>query len=147
MNNKVLLYSTGYPLIKHNGTEYEKEWTCKYNWITLPSSRNEHTIVNQLYFNNFLKKGTTGLRDAICSLKLSAGLGSESEVLIESIYPTAWRIYIHPCFPLITMRNSPENLIIDVHNHFTGVGHKGWLPDSKSCLFFRETSVAHFMFM
>ena len=35
INNKVLLYSTGnyiqYPLIKHNGKEYEKEYTYRYN--------------------------------------------------------------------------------------------------------------------
>ena len=41
VNNKVLLYSTGnyiqYPVINHNGKEYEKEriCTCMYNWITL----------------------------------------------------------------------------------------------------------------
>ena len=26
-----------------------------YNWITLPHSRNQHNIVNQLYFNKILK--------------------------------------------------------------------------------------------
>ena len=32
--NKVLLYSTGnyiqYPVINHNGNEYEEEWMCAY---------------------------------------------------------------------------------------------------------------------
>ena len=35
INNKVLLYSTGnysqYPVINHNGKEYEKECICIYN--------------------------------------------------------------------------------------------------------------------
>ena len=35
INNKVLLYSTGnyiqYPMINHNGKEYEKECICMYN--------------------------------------------------------------------------------------------------------------------
>ena len=44
--NKVLLYSTGnyiqyhFPLINHNGKEYEKEWLYMYNQITLLYSRN-----------------------------------------------------------------------------------------------------------
>ena len=37
--NKDLLYSTGnsiqYPVIKHNGKEYEKECICMYNRVTL----------------------------------------------------------------------------------------------------------------
>ena len=44
INNKFLLYSTGnyiqYPVINHNGKEYEKEPMYMYNWITLLSSRN-----------------------------------------------------------------------------------------------------------
>ena len=44
INNKVLLYSIGnyiqYPVINHNGKEYEKESTYMYNWITLLYSRN-----------------------------------------------------------------------------------------------------------
>ena len=44
INNKVLLYSTGnyiqYPVINHNGKEYEKENTYTYNWVTLLYSRN-----------------------------------------------------------------------------------------------------------
>ena len=43
MNNKVLLYNTGnyiqYPVINHNGKEYEKEYIYVYNWITLLYSR------------------------------------------------------------------------------------------------------------
>ena len=35
INNKVLLYSTGnciqYPVVNHNGKEYEKEYTYMYN--------------------------------------------------------------------------------------------------------------------
>ena len=35
INNKVLLYSTGnyipYPVINHNGKDYEKEYICIYN--------------------------------------------------------------------------------------------------------------------
>ena len=61
-NNKVLLYSTGnyiqYPEINHNGKGYKKN---VYVHITesLLYSRNEHNIVNQLYFNlkNAKKKG------------------------------------------------------------------------------------------
>ena len=55
--NKVLLYSTGnyiqYLVINHNGKEYEREY--KYDCNTLPYSRNEHSIVNQVYFNKILK--------------------------------------------------------------------------------------------
>ena len=55
INNKVLLYSTGnyiqYLVINHNGKEYKKECIYVYNWVTLPYSRNEYNIVNQLYFN------------------------------------------------------------------------------------------------
>ena len=55
INNKVLLYSTGnyiqYPAINHNGKEYEKECVYMYNGITVLYSRNEHNIVNQLYFH------------------------------------------------------------------------------------------------
>ena len=48
LNNKVLPYSTGdcfqYPVINHNGKEYEKEHTYIYihiyNWVTLLNSRN-----------------------------------------------------------------------------------------------------------
>ena len=43
INNKVLLYSTGnyiqYPVINHNGREYEKEYIY-HNWVTLLYSRN-----------------------------------------------------------------------------------------------------------
>ena len=36
---------------------YEKVYRCMYNWITLLYSRNQHNIVNQLYFNKInLKK-------------------------------------------------------------------------------------------
>ena len=50
INNKVLLYSTGnyiqYPIIKHNGKEYDREciyiyiYICMHNCITLLCSRN-----------------------------------------------------------------------------------------------------------
>ena len=37
INNKVLLYSTGnyiqYPMINHNGKEYEKEYICTMNHL------------------------------------------------------------------------------------------------------------------
>ena len=43
-NNKVLQYSTGnyiqYPVINHNGKEYEKECVYMYKWISLLCSRN-----------------------------------------------------------------------------------------------------------
>ena len=59
INSGVLPYSTGnyiqYPVIKHNGKEYEKEYIYMYNWVTLLYSRNEH-IINQLYFNKIFKK-------------------------------------------------------------------------------------------
>ena len=57
VNNKVLLYSIGdyiqYPEINHNGKEYKKEYICIYIYdlTTLLYSRNQHNIVNQLYFN------------------------------------------------------------------------------------------------
>ena len=55
INNEVLLYSTGsysqYPVINHDGKEYETECIHMYNWITLLYCRNQHNIVNQLYFN------------------------------------------------------------------------------------------------
>ena len=42
--NKILLYSTGnyiqYPVINHNGKEYEKEYMYMYTGITLLYSRN-----------------------------------------------------------------------------------------------------------
>ena len=51
INNKVLLYSTRnciqYPLINHNGREYEKAYLYMYIWITLLYSRNEHNVVTQ----------------------------------------------------------------------------------------------------
>ena len=44
INNKVLLYSTGnyiqYPMIKHNGKEYDKECIYMYNRVTLLYRRN-----------------------------------------------------------------------------------------------------------
>ena len=55
INNEVLLYSTRsysqYPVINHDGKEYETECIYMYNWITLLYCRNQHNIVNQLYFN------------------------------------------------------------------------------------------------
>ena len=52
-----LLYSTGnyiqYLVINHNGKEYEREYKC--NFITLLYSRNEHSIVNQVYLNKIFK--------------------------------------------------------------------------------------------
>ena len=54
INNKVLLYSTGnyiqYPVTNHNEKEYI------YIFFTSLYRRNEHNIVNQLYFNKILKK-------------------------------------------------------------------------------------------
>ena len=54
IDNKVLLYSTGkyiqYPVIKHNGKEYEKE--CKYITESLCCTAEiKYNIVNQLYVN------------------------------------------------------------------------------------------------
>ena len=44
INNKVLLYSTAnhieYPMINHNGKEYEKEYIYIYKTITLLYSSN-----------------------------------------------------------------------------------------------------------
>ena len=52
--NKVLLYSTEsytqYPVMNHNGGEYEKD-IHGYNRITLLYSRNEANTANQLYCN------------------------------------------------------------------------------------------------
>ena len=57
INNKVLLDSTGnciqYPVINHNGKEYEKECIYMYNKITL-LYRKQHNIVNQLDFSKKL---------------------------------------------------------------------------------------------
>ena len=62
INSKVPLYSAGnytqYPVISYNGEGCEKECVYVYNWITLVCSRNQHGILNQLYFNKikFFKK-------------------------------------------------------------------------------------------
>jgi len=57
------IYSTGnynqYHAITHNGREYENDYICIYthtyvcmnSQITLLSTRNKHSIVNQLHFN------------------------------------------------------------------------------------------------
>ena len=61
MDKQGVQYSTGnyiqYPVINHNGKEYEKECIYMDNWITLLYSRNWCNIINQLYFNkiNFKK--------------------------------------------------------------------------------------------
>ena len=40
------------------GKESEREWCpYMYNWITLLYSRNDHSLVHQLYFNKTLKNG------------------------------------------------------------------------------------------
>ena len=58
INSKVLLYSTGnyirYPVINHNGKEYEKEYIYIYIRITESlccPAEIKHNIVSQLYFN------------------------------------------------------------------------------------------------
>ena len=42
INNKVLLYSTGnyiqYPVINHNGKEYEKIYMCVYMYLCITES-------------------------------------------------------------------------------------------------------------
>ena len=54
-DNKVLLHGTrNYiqcPGINHNGKEYKKECVHMYNRVALLYNRNQHNIVNQLYFN------------------------------------------------------------------------------------------------
>ena len=59
-DNRVLLYSTGnctqYPVINHNGKEYEKEYIRELLCCTVEI---KHNIVNQLYFNK-IKKKTNG---------------------------------------------------------------------------------------
>ena len=58
INNEVQLYNTGncihYLVIKHNGKEQEKEYTCIT--ASLPYSRNLHNMVNQIYFNKISRK-------------------------------------------------------------------------------------------
>ena len=58
INNKVLPYSTGKysqnPGIDQNG-KYESMCIYVNNWIILLYRRNEHNIVNQLYFNKSKK--------------------------------------------------------------------------------------------
>ena len=69
INNKVLLYSTGnyiqYPLLNHNGKEYEKEYIYIYIYVYIHIYKTEslcctaaikHNIVNQLYFNKIFLK-------------------------------------------------------------------------------------------
>ena len=41
-------------MIKHNGKEQEKEYTCIT--ASLPYSRNLHNMVNQIYFNKISRK-------------------------------------------------------------------------------------------
>ena len=57
INNKVLLYSTGsyiqYPVISHNGKEYEKEYICITQSLCCTPETN---IVNQLYFSQQKEK-------------------------------------------------------------------------------------------
>ena len=69
INSKVLLYITGdyiqYPVINHNGKEYEKECIYMYNWITLLYTWNN--IVNQLSSNikQKVKKKTCSVHNVI----------------------------------------------------------------------------------
>ena len=60
INNKFLLYSSGnythYPIINHNGKEYEKEYIYIYiytylNHFAVHQKLTHHNTVNQLYFN------------------------------------------------------------------------------------------------
>ena len=57
--NKVLLYSTGnyiqYPVINHNGKEYEKEYICITESLCC-TAEIKHNIVIQLYFNKIKNK-------------------------------------------------------------------------------------------
>ena len=54
INNKILLYSKGnciqYPMINHREKNIKKR-IHMYNGVSLLYSRNEHNVVNQLYFN------------------------------------------------------------------------------------------------
>ena len=53
-----------YPVIDHNGKEYEKGYiyiciyiyVCMYKWITLLSNRNWYNIIDQLYVNKIIKR-------------------------------------------------------------------------------------------
>ena len=58
INNKVLLYNTRnyiqYPVINHNGKEYEKE--THINEPLCCTAEIKHNIINQLYFNKIKKK-------------------------------------------------------------------------------------------
>ena len=60
ISNEVLLYSTG-NYNRSLGIDYDGRY-CKYreciytyDWVTLLHSRNWHTIVNQIYFNQKFK--------------------------------------------------------------------------------------------
>ena len=59
INNKVLLYSPGnniqYPVINHNGKEYEKNiYVCITESLGCTAEINT-TLVNQIYFNKIKK--------------------------------------------------------------------------------------------
>ena len=56
--NEEVLKNVGlqYLVITCNGKESEKEHICVYNWITLLYTWNQY-LINQLYFNFFLKGG------------------------------------------------------------------------------------------
>ena len=60
INNKVLLYSTGisiqYPVVNHNGKEYEKNIYICITESLCCAAEIKHNTVNQLYFNKIKKK-------------------------------------------------------------------------------------------
>ena len=61
INNKILLYSTGnyiqYPVIHHNGKEYEEEYICVTESLCR-TAEIKHNTVNQLYFSKIKKNKT-----------------------------------------------------------------------------------------
>ena len=94
INNKALLYSTGnciqYPVINHNGKEYDKECIYMYNWITLLYSRNSHNIVKQLYFNK-KKKYFTFLLTFILAFYCCLNLVARNNMnLVSDHTPNRW---------------------------------------------------------
>ena len=80
INNKVLLYSTGnyiqYPVINHNGKEYEKEYIHSFN------------IVNQLYFNlkQKQKQNTDIQRGKNHLIRLSQLVSSQAKPRIQDSF-------------------------------------------------------------
>ena len=72
------------PEINHNRKDYEKKY--KYNWVTLLYRRNEHSLVNQLYFHKIKTKNKKPKPTSIRQKWLDVGWGHDTWVSI-SLFP------------------------------------------------------------